>query len=75
MMVDFICGASGTGTLPALALVVAMVDLLNSAGKLTDDEVGDICRNAQSLLPEAGADAEGARKALAGITLSRTMAA
>jgi hypothetical protein len=48
--------------------------LLNSSGKLSDDEVTDICRNAQALLPDAGVDADDARTALAGITLTRTVA-
>jgi hypothetical protein len=75
MMIDFSCGASARGnSIAALALMVAMIDLLNSAGTLSDDEVIDICRNAQALLPEAGGDADEARKALSGITMARTAA-
>jgi hypothetical protein len=75
MMVDFTCGAGEDGnSIAALALVVAMIDLLNSSGKLSDGEVADICRNAQALLPESGAAADEARKALSGITLSHTPA-
>jgi hypothetical protein len=76
MMIDFGCDASARGnSIAALALVVAMIDLLNSAGTLSDDEVNDICRNAQALLPEAGGDADEARKALSGIATSRTVRA
>jgi hypothetical protein len=76
MMIDFSCGASQAGnSMAALALVVAMIDLLNSAGKLSDDEVADICRNARALLPDADTVADDARKALSGIALSRTLAA
>ena len=74
MIADLTCGTSESGNaMAAMALVVAMIDLLNSAGKLSDDEVGDICRNAQALLPDAGAAADEARKALSGISLLRTM--
>lgn len=47
MMIDFSCAGSPKGnSIAALALVVAMIDLLNSSVKLSDDEVADICRNA-----------------------------
>jgi hypothetical protein len=76
MIVDLTCGTSEKGNaMAALALVVAVIDLLNSSGKLSDDEVSDICRNAQALLPDAGGAAADARKVLSGISLSRTMAA
>jgi hypothetical protein len=74
MIADLSCGASESGrAMAAMALVVAMIDLLNSAGKLSDDEVSDICRNAQALLPDAGAAADDARKALSGISLVHTV--
>lgn len=74
MIADLTCGASKNGqAMAAMALVVAMIDLLNSAGKLSDDEVSDICRNAQALLPDAGVAAVDARKALSGISLVRTV--
>jgi hypothetical protein len=50
-----------------------MIDLLNSSGMLSDDEVMDICRNAQALLPDTGVGTDEARTALAGITLTRTV--
>jgi hypothetical protein len=50
-----------------------MIDLLNSSGRLSHDEVSDICCNAKALLPDAGAGADGARKVLSGISLSRTI--
>lgn len=74
MIADLTCGATESGkAMAAMALVVAMIDLLNSSGKLSDDEVGDICRNAQALLPDSGATADDARRALAGISLARTI--
>jgi hypothetical protein len=76
MIADLTCDASEKGNaMAAMALVVAMIDLLNSAGRLSDDEVSDICRNAQALLPDTGGAAADARKVLSGISLSGTMAA
>jgi hypothetical protein len=60
MIIDLSCATGPKGnSLAALALLVAMIDLLNSSGKLSDDEVTAICRNAQALLPDPGADADG----------------
>jgi hypothetical protein len=76
MIADLSCAADEHGSaMAALALLVAMIDLLNSSSKLSDDEVSYICRNAQALLPDAGAGADGARKVLSGINLARTMGA
>lgn len=75
MMIDFACGTGEDGnSVAALALVVAMIDLLNSSGKLSDGEVADICRNAQALVPDSGAVADEARKVLFRLTLSHTPA-
>jgi hypothetical protein len=76
MIADLSRAAEERGSaMAALALVVAIVDLLNSSGRLSDDEVSDICRNAQALLPDAGAGADGAREIFSGVSLSRTLGA
>jgi hypothetical protein len=76
MIADLTCGISEKGNaMAAMALVVAMIDLLNSSGKISDDEVSDICRNAQALFPEVGGAAADARKVVSSIRLSRIMTA
>jgi exoribonuclease II len=76
MIADLTCIVNEKANgMAALALVVAMIDLLNSSGKLSDDEVSDICRNAQALLPEADTAADDARKVLSGISLTRSIEA
>jgi hypothetical protein len=73
VIADLTCGSGKGNAMAALALVVAMIDMLNSSGKLSDDEVTDICRSSQALLSEAGAEADDVRKALSGIALARSI--
>jgi hypothetical protein len=72
MIADLSCGEKeGSAGMAAMALLVAMIDLLNSDDMLNDDEVVDICRNAHALLPETGAAADGARQILSSMRLHR----
>jgi hypothetical protein len=66
MTADPSCAAEKHGS------ALAVIDLPNSSGGLSDDEVSDICRNALALPADAGA---GARKVLSGINPSRTIGA